>query len=507
MRPEPSARLLVVAVAILLVTGCADEDLRGTSSGRPASPPSTVATAALATPTVEGPRALPGLTKTKDGAVVTQTPSAMPLPPPRLPVSSGLWLARIDGPAPGIVKLHDIPELRGEQRTWIEGTFALDGSVWVKMLNGAPEHFAPDGSPLPTSALGADEAPRCEQPQYDVPRVTVGGRQYDANCGSISPDGRLMTWRSRAAPGAAPAAAPLDVYLLDLESGVSRQLPVTSRGGAGDSFWNDRWSPGAEFVLLIWFGDDEAYLADRAGNVRPAGRQRGLFALDRAMSWSPSELAYLSPGVDGVPFVEWPATGRRVFLPAASWPAHFDLSGRFVVWVDAGPQGPTTVVADTETGEVVARWTGTQAMRWKVPLSGVTSVEGRPAGLMELDLRSRESTGNPTPDSVWNTTTVVHHPLLAHPLELPKSGNAAWSSDGMRVACVRGELVERVIEATATTGRALMIDATWIVEVLDVRSGERREITRVRDSRGTPVLTWSPRGDALLITFPPPSGI
>ncbi len=503
-------------LTLLLAAACADEDLRSIEGASRSEASDDV------TPVPATPKILTTLTKTADGTVVERTPvpgaSLPPLPPPRIARPAGLWL--IDVRSNENHRLHDAVDTGGSGFEWWGiATFAADGSVWLgaNRIDVVAEHFSSEGVRLPVSAGdGPSSTPRCRQPKFDTQRAAIGGREYDANCGAISPDGRFMTWRERPSDG---GFQNLPVFLLDVTSGVSRRLPIESRGGVGDSYWSDRWSPSGDFVIVMWFGDDEAHLADRSGNVRLVGRHAHLFSANLEMSWSPREEAYLSPGLEGVPFMEWPASGRRVEFPGARWPLAFDVTGTFVSWIDgvrvsSNPQDepgqrvhPSTVVASVATGEVVARWQGAQASYFREPLRGVSVFDGRPVGLMERDDRTPRPDGRLTADSLWNTTTIVHHPLLAAPLELVRSGGATWSPDALQVAFARADFSERVFEATATTGRAFSIDRSWVVEVLDVRTGARREVTRVPNSDGPPVIEWSPGGDALLVSFPRPSGI
>ena len=91
-------------------------------------------------------------------------------------------------------------------------------------------------------------------------------------CGALSPDGGLMTWRTRTV--FENYTKPLTVFLLDLASGVSKRLPIESRGGAGDSFWFDRWSPSGAFQILLWFGDEEAHRRRAGGSSSRVGSGR-----------------------------------------------------------------------------------------------------------------------------------------------------------------------------------------------------------------------------------------
>jgi hypothetical protein len=495
----------LVIVTALLTAACTLDEAPATSTPAPEVQASPTATATA-------PRALTAFTKLADGTVVEVTPGPGPrlLPPPVIERRVGLWL--VDVAPPRVSVLHD-RVIGANFEFWGPSRFAPDGTVWAEPFDPArtAEHFAADGSRLPVARgeRGPWTTLRCRQPDFEAPRAVIDGREYAAYCGVRSPDGRLMTWRGRPPfDFDVDFTVPLPTFLLDLDTGVSTRLAADSYTAGGDSFWSDVWSPSGAFVILHWYGDRVAHLADRAGNVRLVARYEQLQGRDMAMQWSPREDAYLSPGLDGTPFVEWPATGRRVELPGALWPVRFDLSGEFVYWAVGFPEDSghvdrsrrddvTTFVARAQSGQLVARWPWAPVTTYYGD-RGVAAFDGAPIGLTELSIGG-------WPDRPVRTS--VQHPLLREPVTLADAVGAVWSPNELQVAFGRAHRSQRFIPDTATTGRAMITEVRWTIEVFDVPSGTTTELASFDGLEGLPYIQWSPTGATLLVQFPAPTGL
>ena len=469
-----AAALVTSLLVALLVSGCTSESSQDLSTT-----PTADQTVAPTVPKTASPTPKP--TPRQPFVLATPTPD-----PDLVTLAATVWLVDLrDGAVTTIIEDYE---------NWpYSANFTGDGDVLVRywLEGGRTDYtFARDGALLgeaePERRCGnTDDGAKIDNQLY--PGVV---------CGSIPPDGNLMTYGlpTRDVDVNGRSTESWDQWLVDLATGETRLLQAGFLHCGGCDFkFGPIWSPSGRYLVvpdLVY----QVFLIDLdAGTSIDIAVDERATHLSSEPTWAPMADRLLRPGLDGSTILEDFDAGTSVTLPELPWPAAFDPAGSYIyspAWAVSTESGPhqLTTIADATTGAVVGTRAGTPSWEqiWEVGASPLVAIDGGFVAALEnsdsCDGTLISEPGLPAAACIEGAVAAVFSPdssLVALAREVGRTGPIA----GPRLDSYNGlPLFEIVVFDRATA-----------------------EVTVVADgavSYQFPALSWSKDGTLLLIRWP-----
>ena len=353
----------------------------------------------------------------------------------------------------------------------------FDGEDVILGTGQETVRLTPDGTSAPYQA--PEGCSRAED------GAEIAGRFYQGvSCGFPSPDGLWMTYRVSAGEVTLPGGQKKptwDQWLVNLRTGETQLLQdgLVDCTPCGVGPPGPAWSPSSRYLTFRErAGETRGYLADVQTGIT---RRIGFLA-----EWSPVA-DILVHGASGAPSVLEDLPHGTVHTLPVAWPITFDPSGTIVyslVWSAPTTRIATTTVVDVATGTVKSVLAGT-APSWS-SWAPVTIVSATPSGIVSALQGAPGCPGT----AIYVDASVKHCVLSGVEGRIGPGGLIAVAVKTGTLGPASGPGWGSV---SATSYEILVVSPEGVI---------RARVTGAISVDLPPLISWSPDGSRILVSWP-----